>query len=230
MMTVMTTVMTCSQWRGGWRRRRWLRQFARAGWTQDTQRGARRACKENIQDVANLPIELVYLEIRKSETFANHLLAATSPPPWWNPHPLWNEKIVINKIGKRWRFCWSKSSSSNCDQTISVTHGAPTWNNLNLSCHQPPPQHYWFKNQFCDKNTETDWSPEFGDSTLSQFIELNFLRKDVQRNIHRPAIWTIQNIWKDICGRYSPMDFNQFPCIAATTLHVLVMGVLESKH
>ena len=33
------------------------------------------------QDVANLPIELVYLEIRKSETFANHLLAATSPPP-----------------------------------------------------------------------------------------------------------------------------------------------------
>ena len=97
------------------------------------------------------PIELVYLKIVKSETFANHLLAATSPPPWWNPHPLWNEKIVINKIGKRWRFCWSKSSSSNCDQTISVTHGAPTWNNLNLSCHQPPPQHYWFKNQFCDK-------------------------------------------------------------------------------
>ena len=151
MMTVMTIVMACSQWRGGWRRRRWLRRFARAGWTRDTQRGARRACKENIQDVANLPIELIYLKIVKSETFANHLLAATSPPPWWNPHPLWNEKIVINKIGKRWRFCWSKSSSSNCDQTISVTHGAPTWNNLNLSCHQPPPQHYWFKNQFCNK-------------------------------------------------------------------------------
>ena len=186
------------------------------------------------------PIELVYLKIVKSETFANHLLAATSPPPWWNPHPLWNEKIVINKIGKRWRFCWSKSSSSNCDQTISVTHGAPTWNNLNLSCHQPPPQHYWFKNQFCDKNTETDWSPEFGNSTLSQFIELNFLRKDVQRNIHWPAIWNlIQSIWyktwryEKICGTNFPMDFNlkaitQFPCIASTTLHVLAMQVLES--